>query len=97
MPAQPNLMIKADLERAGIPYKTEEGTAHFHAQRHNFATALSIAANTTKTAQSLMRHSDPRLTLNVYTHGVAAQERAAIEALPNLSTPSKGKATGTDD
>ena len=60
VPAQPHLMIKADLKRAGIPYKTEEGTAHFHAQRHNFATALSIAAKTTKTAQSLMRHSDPR-------------------------------------
>ena len=39
IPAQPHLMIKADLARAGIPYKTEEGTAHFHAQRHNFATA----------------------------------------------------------
>ena len=97
MPAQPHLMIKADLERAGILYKTEAGIAHFHAQRHNFATALDMAAMSAKTAQTLMRHSDPRLTLNIYTHGVAAQERAAIEALPNLSTPSKGKATGTDD
>ena len=99
VPAQPHLMIKADLERAGIPYKTEEGTAHFHAQRHNFATALSIAAKTTKTAQSLMRHSDPRLTLNVYTHGVAEHERSAVEALPDLLEPindEKQRATGTD-
>ena len=99
VPAQPHLMIKADLERAGIPYKTDEGTAHFHAQRHNFATALSIAAKAIKTAQSLMRHSDPRLTLNVYTHGVAEHERSAVEALPDLLEPTneeKQKATGTD-
>lgn len=85
VPSQPHLMIKKDLERAGIQYRTEEGTAHFHAQRHNFATALDVAAKTAKTAQTLMRHSDPRLTLNIYTHGVAAHERAAIEALPDLS------------
>jgi integrase len=99
MPSQPHLMIKADLERAGIAYKTEEGTAHFHAQRHNFATALSITAKTTKTAQNLMRHSDPRLTLNVYTHGVAEHERSAVEALPDLLKPANKesqKATGTD-
>ncbi len=97
MPAQPHLMIKADLERAGIPYKTEAGTAHFHAQRHNFATALDISAKSAKTAQSLMRHSDPRLTLNVYTHGVPERERAAVEALPDLLEPATKTATGTDD
>ena len=99
MPSQPHLMIKADLERAGNAYKTEEGTTHFHAQRHNFATALSITAKTTKTAQNLMRHSDPRLTLIVYTHGVAEHERSAVEALPDLLKPANTesqKATGTD-
>ena len=91
VPSQPHLMIKEDLKRADIKYKTEEGTAHFHAQRHNFATALDVAAKTAKTAQTLMRHSDPRLTLNIYTHGVAALERAAIEALPDLSLPEDDK------
>ena len=97
VPAQPHLMIKYDLEKAGIKYKTDEGTAYFHAQRHNFATALDITAKTTKTAQNLMRHSDPRLTLNVYTHGVAEHERAAIEALPDLLEPVKKVKTGTSD
>ncbi len=99
VPRQPHLMIKADIERAGIEYKTEEGTAHFHAQRHNFATALDISAKTAKTAQSLMRHSDPRLTMNIYTHGIAEQERAAIEALPELVgfDEEAQQATGTDD
>jgi len=97
VPLQPHLMIKADLARAGIEYKTDEGTAYFHSLRHVYATALPWAAGNVKTAQSLMRHSDPRLTLNVYTHGVPEQERAAIEALPNLYLPDVQGKTGTDD
>ena len=84
VPEKTYLMIKHDLEKAGIPYKTKEGTAHFHAQRHNFATALDMVAKTTKTAQTLMRHSDPRLTLNIYTHSMSDHERAAIDSLPDL-------------
>ena len=97
VPAQPHLMIKYDLKKAGIAYTTDEGTAYFHSLRHNFATALDIATKSAKTAQSLMRHSDPRLTLNVYTHGVAENERAAIEALPDLLEPMKKVKTGTND
>ena len=44
-----------------------------------------------------MRHSDPRLTSNIYTHGVAELERAAIEALPNLFEQVEKKSTGTDN
>jgi len=97
VPAQPHLMIKYDLMKAGIKYKTDEGTAYFHSLRHNFATALDIAAKSAKTMQSLMRHSDPRLTLNIYTHGIAEHERAAIEALPDLLEPMKKAKTGTDN
>ena len=97
VPAQPHLMIKYDLKKAGIKYKTDEGTAYFHSLRHNFATALDLAAKSAKTMQSLMRHSDPRLTLNIYTHGVAEHERAAIEALPDLFEPMKKVKTGTDN
>jgi len=99
VPAKPYLMIKHDLESAAIPYKTDEGTAHFHAQRHNFATALSVSAANVKTAQDLLRHSDPRLTLGIYTHGIPENERVAIENLPNLLEPVEQaqKKTGTDD
>ena len=95
VPAKAYLMIKADLERVGIPYKTDEGTAYFHAQRHNFATALSVSAASVKTAQDLLRHSDPRLTLGIYTHGIPEHERAAVESLPNLIEQLAIK-TGTD-
>jgi hypothetical protein len=34
-------MVKKDLERAGIPYETEEGTADFHAVgRHTLSFAV---------------------------------------------------------
>ena len=97
LPEQPHLMIKSDLARAGIEYKTEQGTAHFHSLRHNFATALDATAKSAKTAQNLMRHSDPRLTLNIYTHGVAENERAAVESLPDLMEPIEMVKTGTDE
>lgn len=66
--AQPHLMIKYDLTKVVIKYKTDEGTAYFYSLRHNFATSLDLAAKSAKTMQSLMRHFDPRLTLNIYTH-----------------------------
>jgi len=35
-----------------------------------------------QTAQTLARHSDIRLTMNVYTHTELAEQTAAIAALP---------------
>jgi hypothetical protein len=35
-----------------------------------------------KVAQSLARHSDIRLTLNIYTHAELADQKAAIDELP---------------
>jgi len=68
-------------------------------RRHNFATALSVSAANVKTIQDLLRHSDPRLTLGIYTHGVPEQQRAAIENLPSLIEPVEqaAKMTGTDE
>jgi len=89
-------MIKADLERAGIKYKTEEGTAHFHAQRHGFATRLAHSSKSIKTAQRLMRHSDIRTTEKHYIHPIPKEEKDAIESLPNFMKQPLAK-TGTDN
>ena len=70
---------------------------HIFSLRHIYSTALSATSASVKTHQSLTRHSDPRLTLNVYTHGVPEQERAAIESLPDLNMPQEQRMTGTDD
>jgi len=49
-------------------------------------------------AYTEMRHSDINLTMSRYTHVLTGQEARAVESLPDLSKPSKQKAsaTGTD-
>jgi len=97
-----HLLIKADLEAAGIPYVDESGRyADFHSLRHTTGTLLAAAGVHPKVAQSLMRHSDINLTMSRYTHTLLGQESAAVESLPDLSLPSTNRqravATGTDE
>ncbi len=62
-------MMRADLEAAGVPYQDEDGLfADFHANRHTFITNPGRAGIPLGTAQKLARHSDPKLTGNIYTH-----------------------------
>ena len=56
--------------------------AAFHSCRHPFITNLERAGAHPKVAQTLARHSDIRLTLNVYTHAELADQTKAIEELP---------------
>ena len=56
--------------------------ADFHASRHLFITSLERAGIRPKVAQTLARHSDVRLTLQVYTHVELHDQTAAIESLP---------------
>lgn len=56
--------------------------ADFHSLRHLFITNLERAGVRPKVAQSLARHSDIRLTLDVYTHADLADQMAGIAALP---------------
>ena len=65
-------MIRFDLAAAGVEYKVDGPNgpeyADFHALRHSFVTALAAAGVNSAELQKLARHSDPRLTLNIYTH-----------------------------
>jgi len=45
---------------------------------------ISKETITPKTAQILARHSDIRLTLNIYTHVDQEEQIAAINALPGV-------------
>lgn len=58
--------------------------ADFHSNRHTFITNLGRAGVSPKTAQSLARHSDIRLTMNVYSHTELEEKRQAIERLAGL-------------
>ena len=74
-------MLRADLERAGIPYRDDRGRViDFHSLRHSYVTQLIRSRVSPKIAQVLARHSDIRLTLDRYTTVEDAEVRKAIEA-----------------
>ena len=56
--------------------------ADFHATRHTFISNLSRCGVRPKLAQSLARHSDINLTMQVYSHVELEDQNAAIAAMP---------------
>lgn len=77
------LMIKHDLEKAGIPYKTAEGYADFHASgRHTYITELLRNGASLPEAKELARHSDIKTTLR-YTHIGLDDQAKAVKVLPS--------------
>lgn len=77
-------MVQRDLRDAGIPYRTEDGIADFHAAgRHTYITQLIRSGVALPTAMELARHSDIRMTMR-YTH-IGLEDQA--EALANLKSP----------
>jgi integrase len=71
-----------------LKYRDSQGKfADFHALRHTFITNLSLANVSPKTAQALARHSDIKLTMNIYSHINPDEQAKAINSLPGL--PSK--------
>jgi integrase len=77
-------MIRCDLVEAGIPFEVAGRVVDFHSLRVTFVTLLALAGVPLATAQKLARHSDPRLTANVYTHLGLADLSRAVESLPPL-------------
>ncbi len=76
------LMVKLDLERAGIPYTTAEGDADFHAAgRHTHITQLIRSGASLSEAKELARHSDIQMTTR-YTHIGLADQAKALAGLP---------------
>ncbi len=80
-------MVKRDLERAGIPYETDDGVADFHAAgRHSHITELLRNGASLPEAKELARHSDVKMTMK-YTHiGIGDQARA-VAKLPLPKSP----------
>ena len=104
VPTQFVRILDRDLALAGITKRDERGrTVDVHALRHSFGTHLSKGGVPLRTAQAAMRHSDPRLTANVYTDPKLLDIAGAVDALPSLPLPSgshtdaaQQRATGTD-
>jgi integrase len=97
-------IFSRDLKLAGIAKRDERGrTLDVHALRMTFGTLLGKGGVPLRTTQAAMRHSDPKLTANVYTDPKLLDVRGALDALPSL--PLRGgptverertRATGTD-
>ena len=97
-------ILKRDLKAAGIADKDDRGRVlDVHALRTSFGTLLSAGGVSLRTAQAAMRHSDPKLTANVYTDPRLLDVQSALDALPMLPLDCKPtentrtmRATGTD-
>lgn len=101
LPEKTAAMLHADLKRCGIDPVDDQGrVVDTHSLRHGYGTALARAGVPIKVAQTLLRHSDPKLTMNVYAHLSAFDLHGAIaDAMPDLTTPlatERVVMTGTD-
>lgn len=66
-----------------LQYQDESGLyADFHANRHTFISNLAKSGVSPKVAQTMARHSDINLTMNVYSHVNMEEQAAAILVLP---------------
>jgi integrase len=71
----------------------------FHALRATYITMLVKSGASVREAQELARHSDPRLTMNVYTRLGVHDLAGALDRLPSVDgtddRPERAAATGT--
>ena len=88
------MMVRKDLEAAGIPQETEEGYFDFHAWRHTYISLLAATSLQPKMVQDLARHSDIRLTMSRYAHTQKQQRSEAIRKLFPCTFPGRGAKTG---
>jgi integrase len=93
-------MLRSDLRAAGVPYKSSEGVADFHASRGTYISNLVSSGASVKTCQILARHADPALTIGVYAKTSVHDIQGAVENLPDLAPQQPEsealQATGTD-
>jgi hypothetical protein len=98
LPEKTALMLHGDLERCRIePVDAQGRVVDTHSLRHGFISALARAGVPLKVAQTLARHSDPKLTMNFYSHLTAFDLHGAIaDALPDLTfEPAENLAAAT--
>ena len=88
-------VLRADLEKCGIPYQDERGVyADFHALRKTFTTYLAANRIDERITSILVRHSDPRLTREVYTDKRQLPIYEQIKDLPRLGQQGNGLRIG---
>lgn len=89
-------MLRQDLECAGVCYTDPSArVADFHSLRGVCATHALAAGACPKTAQPLLRHASPDMTLSLCAKVRPGEERAAVESLPDILPAQLVRATGT--
>ena len=56
----------------------------WHVLRHTFSTLLAENDEDVKTVQSLMRHANSNITMNIYTHAVSSKKRRALSKVVEM-------------
>ena len=76
------------LRRAWAAYMRDLSAIHgapvsieMHDLRHTFATLIYDAGVDIKTAQAMLGHANPQITLRIYTHLSEARKKAAVQAM----------------
>jgi integrase len=82
--------LRLDLADAGIDHAEE---FDFHCLRHSFVSMLVKSGASVKVCQTLARHSDPKLTMNIYTHLTVHDVAQGLEGLSHI-LPTSGVLTG---
>ena len=86
-PLQPDMVLKKAIRpallRAGV-----NKVIGWHSFRHSLATNLRSLGVDVKVAQELLRHSNSRTTLDIYTQAVSADKRQASQRHIELLTGS---------
>lgn len=78
--------LKEDLKKAEISFLDQRlRRVDLHALRHTFGTLLQLADVSPRVAMDLMRHSDIRLTMRIYTDASQLPTREAVAALPSFA------------
>jgi integrase len=79
-------VFKRDLVKAGIPFLDVAGRRlDFHALRKTLGTNLAVSGVSPRIAMELMRHSDIKLTMKVYTDASRLPLAAAVAGLPKFT------------
>ena len=84
-----------DLKHAGIKERDDRGrTGDLHSLRHTFGTLLALSGVMPRTAMELMRHSDIRLTTNIYQYLEVVDTTGAVNQLPTVGSETAARGSG---
>ena len=80
--------FRKDLVRAGIAFEDEKGRrVDLHALRMTYGTHLTLSGAAPRVVMELMRHSDIKLTMKIYTDAGQLPLADAVVHLPSYSVP----------